>query len=96
MVTGFSYFGVYNPEYAKIDIARMKEDGANAVLITLAEEDVEFYLDTKKELVRLAHKVGLLVYMNPWSLGGVFGGESYSGFLVRNPGEMQIDSRGEF
>ena len=95
MITGFSYFGVYNPEYAKLDFARMKDTGANAVLITLAEEDVEFYLDTKKELVHLAHESELLVYMNPWAVGRVFGGESYSGFLVRHPKEMQIDSSGE-
>jgi len=94
MVTGFSYFGVRNPEYAAIDFKRMKNHGATAVFLTFAEEDMEFYPGTMKELVRLAHNENLLVYMNPWGLGGVFGGESYSRFITRNPGDLQVDARG--
>lgn len=95
MVTGFSYFGVRNPEYAAVDFKRMKSHGATAVLLTFAEEDMEFYQKTMKELVELAHKENLLVYMNPWGLGGVFGGESYSRFVARNPGELQVDAQGQ-
>ena len=95
MITGFSYFGVRNPEYAAIDFKRMKSHGATAVLLTFAEEDMEFYLGTMKELVELAHKENLLVYMNPWGLGGVFGGESYSRFVARNPEELQVDAQGQ-
>ncbi len=93
-VTGFSYFGVRNPEYVRMDLRRMKSHGATAVLFTLSEEDVEFYRGTMREMVSLAHKEGLLVYANPWGLGGVFGGESYSKFVAWFPDERQVDATG--
>ncbi len=95
MITGFSYFGVRNPEYVKIDLRRMKAHGATAVLFTLTEEDLEFYRDTMRELVALAHAEGLLVYTNPWGVGGVFGGESYSKFICKYPDERQVDANGQ-
>ena len=94
MITGFSYFGVRNPEYVKIDLRRMKEHGATAILFTLAEEDMEFYRETMCELIALAHQENLLVYANPWGLGGVFGGESYSKFVSEFLDERQVDALG--
>jgi hypothetical protein len=95
VVTGWSYFGVRNPQHVAEDLDDMIRHHANAVLFTLSEEDVAFYLDTMRELVELAHERGLLVYVNPWAWGGVFGGEAFSGFLARNPDARQIDSAGE-
>ncbi len=95
MITGYSYFGIRNLDYAVLDYRRMKANGANAVLITFGENDVEYYLETMRELVTLAHDEGLLVYMNPWGVAKVFGGESDSALVTRHPDEMQIDLQGD-
>ncbi|MDZ7372438.1 MAG: hypothetical protein ONB23_00585 [candidate division KSB1 bacterium] len=94
ILTGWSYFGVRNPKHVAEDLEDMVEHGANAVLFTLSEEDVAFYLDTMRELVELAHARRMVVYVNPWAWGGVFGGEAFSGFLARNPDARQVDSAG--
>lgn len=95
MITGWSYFGVRNPRHVATDLDDMVKHNANAVLLTVSEEDNAFYRDTMRELTSLAHERGMTVYMNPWAYGGVFGGEAFSGFLPRHPEAMQIDSKGE-
>ncbi len=95
MITGFSYFGVYSVEQARRDFQRMRKHHANAVLITLSENDVEFNLDNVRQLVSCAHDEGLLVYTNPWGVGKVFGGEPYSALALRNPAFLQIDDHGD-
>jgi len=95
MIKGWSYFGVRNPRHVANDLDDMIEHGANSVLFTCSEEDMAFYADTMEKMVRLAKKRNMTVYMNPWKLGGVFGGEAFSGFLMKHPESMQIDSSGK-
>lgn len=95
MIKGWSYFGIRNPKYVAIDLDNMITHGANAVLFTCSEEDMAFYGETMKKLVHLAKDRDMVVYMNPWKFGGVFGGEAFSGFLMCHPETMQIDSIGK-
>ncbi len=95
VITGWSYFGVRNPRHVAEDLDDMSRHHANAVLMTMSEEDVAFYRDTMRDLVSLAHDRGFTVYVNPWAWGGVFGGEAFSGFLPRNLDAFQIDSEGD-
>lgn len=94
MKTGVSYFGNRHVNRVVEDLNDMKAHHCNAVLHTLSEEDVEFYLDTMKEIVRVSHARGFEVYNNPWGYGGTFGGESYSRFCVNNVEAGQKDNQG--
>ncbi len=51
---------------------------------TLSENDVEYYLDTMKNIVNLSKEYGFEVYLDPWGVGRIFGGEAYSKFLLLN------------
>ena len=95
MITGFSYFGISNPELAVNDFRRMREHHANAVLLTLSEYELEFNLENVRELVARARGEGLLVYLNPWGVGNVFGGEPYSALALKHSDQLQIDDRGD-
>ena len=95
MITGFSYFGVAAANRAQADFRLMRENFANAVLLTLSEYDVEFNLENVRELVKKAREEGLYVYLNPWGVGKVFGGEPYSALALKHPDQLQVDECGE-
>ena len=84
MIKGVSYFGVRSPKHAISDMQSIKAAGFNAVLHTWSEEDQQYYYDTMKEIVDRSAELGLTVYVNPWGVGRVFGGEAYSELTARN------------
>jgi hypothetical protein len=95
MKTGISYFGVRNPEWVRKDMKTIKEAGFNYVLHTFSEEDLQYYPQTMKEIITLSKEEGLNVYVNPWGVGRVFGGEAYSELAARAPEMAQISSDGK-
>jgi len=95
-IRGWSYFGVRNPEYVARDLDRMIIDGAYAVLFTASEADLAFYADTMVELVALAREREMIVYLNPWGFGRVFGGEAFSGLLQHHPEIAQVTNTGRY
>ncbi|MBT9132338.1 MAG: hypothetical protein DDT31_01114 [Syntrophomonadaceae bacterium] len=68
----------------------MKEYGCNAILHTFSENDLLFYRDTLAEMVRLSHQAGFQVYVGSWGVGGIFGGEDFSQFVMKNPASCQV------
>jgi hypothetical protein len=95
MKTGISYFGVRNPEWVRKDMKAIKEAGFNCVLHTFAEEDLQYYPQTMKEIIALSKEEGLKVYVNPWGVGRVFGGEAYSELAARNSEMAQVNLDGK-
>ena len=95
MEFGVSYFGnrMVN-HYRNWDLPEIVDSGCTFVVHTVSEEDLEFYLGTIKELVNVTHESGLAVYLDPWGVGGVFGGEAFSNFLVQNLDAWQIGING--
>lgn len=91
---GVSYFGVRNPEYVGLDMRRMVEAGCNVVLHTFSEEDLRFYPETMREIVALSKQYGLEVHLDPWGVGGVFGGEAFTQFALEHDEARQILSDG--
>ena len=91
---GTSYFGVRNPEHVKRDLDRMIEAGCNTVLHTFSENDFLFYRGTMQEIVELSKKKGLEVYIDPWGVGGVFGGEAFTRFALEHDDARQVLSDG--
>ena len=90
MIKGVSYFGVRSPKLAHVDLVHIKEAGYNAVLHTWSEEDLQYYYDTMKQIVNDSAAMGLSVYVNPWGVGRVFGGEAYSELTARNHDMCQV------
>ena len=89
-IKGVSYFGVRSPRHALSDIKDIKEAGFNAILHTWSEEDQQYYFDTMKQIVDASANLGLIVYVNPWGVGRVFGGEAYSELTARNHDMCQV------
>lgn len=89
-IFGVSYFGVRTPKHALVDMREIKGAGFNAVLHTWSEEDQQYYFDTMKQIVDGSSDLGLDVYVNPWGIGRVFGGEAYSELTARNHDLCQV------
>jgi len=89
MKTGISYFGNRNPRHFVEDLEEILRHNCNFILLTFSENDQEYYLDTVAELVELAKGVNLEVYLDPWGVGRVFGGEAYSSFALKNLHTLQ-------
>ena len=95
MQKGTSYFGVRNLGHAERDLDRFADAGLDAVLHTYSERDQQFYTGTMADLVAASHDRGLTVYVNPWGVGRVFGGEALSEFTSRHPEARQVLSTGQ-
>lgn len=95
LIRGISYFGVRNPEWVRLDMERIQKAGFTHVLHTYSEEDVHYYADTMAEIIRISKQLGLGVYVNPWGVGRVFGGEAYSELVARNPAMAQVGNDGK-
>lgn len=89
-IRGVSYFGVRSPKHALSDMQDIRAAGFNAVLHTWSEEDQQYYFDTMKDIVDGSAEMGLTVYVNPWGVGRVFGGEAYSELTARNHDMCQV------
>jgi hypothetical protein len=92
---GVSYFGVRNPEYVEQDLDRIVEAGCNIVLHTFSENDFCYYEETMRDIVRLSKERELEVYIDPWGVGGVFGGEAFTQFALEKDETRQVLSSGD-
>ncbi|WP_436912218.1 hypothetical protein [Halosimplex marinum] len=95
MERGTSYFGVRDRNHVERDLDRFVDEGLNAVLHTFSERDQRYYEGTMADVVDASHERDLTVYVNPWGVGRVFGGEALSEFIGRNPGARQELSTGD-
>lgn len=48
-----------------------------------------------KEIAQISRAAGLEVWVDPWAVGGVFGGETYSKFVAVNLDEREVSAKGE-
>lgn len=55
------------------------------VVHTFSETDLRYHRNIVKEIVDISHRNNLVVYLDPWGVGGVFGGETFSRFVAENP-----------
>ena len=78
MQFGVSYFGVRNPQHFQRDVEDIARLGFTSIIFTFSEEDHRFYQGSLAEFVRRTHQQGLKAYIDPWGVGGVFGGEAFS------------------
>lgn len=95
MNLGCSYFGNRILKHVKTDMQHLVDIGCTYVVHTFNENDWLFYHDTMTEIVKISHDVGLQVHIDPWGVGKVFGGESFSNFVMQNVDAMQMVSDGK-
>lgn len=92
MKIGVSYFGNRILEHVKTDMHLLKAVGFDFIVHTYSENDFEFYEKTMHDIVKITKKEGLEVWLDPWGVGGFFGGEAYSSWVGKYPNICQIDS----
>ncbi len=95
MELGVSYFGNRLLKHVEQDMRSLKNMGCTYVVHTFSENDFAFYRGTMKEIVEICHGEGLRVYIDPWGVGKVFGGEAFTEFALKNPHILQILNDGK-
>ena len=95
MKTGISYFARSRLKHFREDMEEIKRNHCTYVVHTFSETDLEYYKGSIENLVRISHDVGLEVWLDPWGVGGIFGGESYSQFASLHLDVRQISSAGD-
>lgn len=92
---GVSYFGNRIPWRVREDLKVIRDAGCNTIVHTFSEEDLEFYQPAMEEIVAESHELGLEVWLDPWAVGQVFGGETYSSLVMKELSLRQVSSEGE-
>ncbi|MGI8905531.1 MAG: hypothetical protein ACR2IE_03455 [Candidatus Sumerlaeaceae bacterium] len=95
MKLGCSYFGNRILKHVRTDMQELAQMGCTYVVHCFNENDWLFYHDTIREIVDISHGAGLEVHIDPWGVGKVFGGESFSNFVMQNVDAMQMVSDGK-
>uniref|UniRef100_A0A7V3ZZE3 Uncharacterized protein n=1 Tax=candidate division WOR-3 bacterium TaxID=2052148 RepID=A0A7V3ZZE3_UNCW3 len=95
MKKGISYFGVRNPHWVEKDLAIIKESGIDYIVHTYSENDMEYYEGTMHKIVKLSKDFGLEVYLDPWGVARIFGGEAFSKFLLLNDEARLVTREGK-
>jgi hypothetical protein len=91
---GVSYFGVRDPRHAAADLAEIADAGFSAVTHTFSEHDLRYHERDVARLVEATKARGLEADLDPWGVGGLFGGEAYSELALREVSCRQIDATG--
>ncbi len=91
---GVSYYGNRYLPHAKSDFKRIAAC-SDYIVHTVSETDLAFYKAALSRLFSESRKAGLEVWADPWGLGGVFGGEALSRFLLDHRDAWQIMSDGK-
>lgn len=89
MKLGASYFGSRILRHVKEDMGTLVHDGCNFVVHTMSEHDVVYHDRNMVDIVTVSRDVGLEVFLDPWGVGRVFGGESFSAFVKLFPESRQ-------
>jgi hypothetical protein len=90
-----SYFGNRILSHVEEDMEYLSEEGFTGVIHTFSEEDLKFYSKAFKDIVKVSHDADLDVDLDPWGVGGVFGGEAFSAWIAENPDYMQVSRDGK-
>lgn len=89
MRLGASYFGNRILKHVREDMEKMLYDGCNLVIHTMSEHDITYHSQTMVDIVKVSREVGLEVFLDPWGVGRVFGGESFSTIVKLFPESRQ-------
>jgi len=91
---GVSYFGNRFLSHGREDFKRIAAS-CDYIVHTVNETDLVYHKAVLAKLFQESRKAGLEVWVDPWGLGGVFGGEASSQFLLEHRNSWQVKSNGE-
>jgi hypothetical protein len=89
-----SYFGNRTVRHVAADMRQLRAEGFDVVVHTMSEHDLAFHRGTMGEIVAATRDAGLEVWMDPWGVGGVFGGEAFSRIALQQPDWLQTTADG--
>jgi hypothetical protein len=89
-----SYFGCRILRHVKRDMQRLDRLGFARVVHTFSENDLFYFPETMRDIVSASHDAGLEVQLDPWGVGGIFGGEAFSRWILDEPDLMQRGASG--
>lgn len=92
--TGVAYFEGRAPRHTSRDLDDMADSGCSYVVHCYSEFDVRYGPDSMRRLVADTKARGLGVWLDPWGIGEVFGGEPFSRFGAVHPEARQVGSNG--
>ena len=92
---GVSYFGNRYISHAREDFKRIASS-CDYIVHTVNETDLVYHKAVLAKIFQESRKAGLEVWVDPWGLGGVFGGEASSQFLLEHRRSWQVLSNGNF
>ena len=90
---GAAYFGNRYIDHARKDLDRLASV-CDYVVHTVSEADLAYHKAVLHRLFQESKKRGLEIWADSWGLGGVFGGEALSRFLIDHRDSWQIRSDG--
>jgi hypothetical protein len=90
MKTGIAYFHNRDVRHFERDLDDIVAHGCNFVVHCYSELDMAWYNQAVEKIVRMTKDRGLSVYLDPWGLGGMFGGETFSKFVGEHLDARQI------
>lgn len=91
---GVAYFGNRFLKHAREDLADIAEC-CTYVVHTFSERDLYFHKAAMENIFAETRKRGMTVWVDPWGVGGVFGGEAFSKFLLDHRKSWQFLSTGK-
>jgi hypothetical protein len=95
MKIGVAYYDSRLLKHVRADLDDLVAHGCTYVVHCLSETDVIFYKESMRAVVAETKARGLEVWMDPWGIGNVFGGEPHrSAFVGLHPEAVQIRSDG--
>jgi hypothetical protein len=95
MLVATSYFGNRILRHAAVDVRRLRNEGFDIVVHTFSENDLRFYQKSVRDIVEATKETGMRVWVDPWGVGGVFGGEAFSDAAVRHRDWLQVAADGD-
>jgi hypothetical protein len=95
MLVATSYFGNRILRHVRADVRRLREEGFDIVVHTFSENDLRFYQRSVRDIVEVTREAGMRVWIDPWGVGGVFGGEAFSDAALHHQDWLQVGANGD-
>jgi len=95
MKTGVAYFQARDVRHVERDLDEMLDNHCNMIIHCYSELDMAFYNRAMEQIVKMSKDRKMEVYLDPWALGGIYGGESFSRFVAENLSARQVNNRGD-
>ncbi len=92
--TGVAYFDARAKRHWERDLDDIAATGFSYVVHCVSEFDLRWQKESVRRLVAATKERGMGVWLDPWGVGEVFGGEPFSRFGAFHPGARQIRSDG--